>query len=148
MSTTESTDTSPGVTSMSAAAGWFVEQPTLPRHESLKMWSEDLTGFLERLIPAVEVLAGSLPEDDVSARAAMVGVGEAHRRLREPGAAGLNGETERVRRLARSVMALCDHHVNLSGTSRPLSVCAGHVPDGRHVRTVENQSHSVQTEVK
>ncbi|MFE4575798.1 DUF6415 family natural product biosynthesis protein [Streptomyces chartreusis] len=100
---------------MRAAASWFVGQPT--RHESLKIWSKDLTDYLERLIPAVKELAGIGPADDISAMVAMGGVGEAERRLYEPGAAGLRGETERVRRLARSVIALCDHHVNLSGSS-------------------------------
>lgn len=113
MSTTESTDTSPGVISMRAAASWFVDQPTLPRHESLKIWSTDLTSYLELLIPTVNELAG-IGSADAAAMAAMAGIGEAERRLHEPGAAGLRGETERVRRLARSVIALCDHHVNLS----------------------------------
>ncbi|MFJ1869980.1 DUF6415 family natural product biosynthesis protein [Streptomyces chartreusis] len=117
MSTTESTNTAPGVISMRAAASWFVDQPTLLRHESLKIWSTDLTDYLERLIPAVRELAGIGPADDAVAMVAMGGVGEAERRLYEPGAAGLRGETERVRRLARSVIALCDHHESLIGSS-------------------------------
>ncbi|MGC9541560.1 DUF6415 family natural product biosynthesis protein [Streptomyces sp. UG1] len=51
----------------------------------------------------------------------MAGVGEARRRLHEPEAAGLLGEVERVKRLARSVVALCDHHDALR--ARP---CAWH----------------------
>ncbi|MFF0792091.1 DUF6415 family natural product biosynthesis protein [Streptomyces spiralis] len=59
-----------------------------------------------------------LPSDDVPARAALAGVGEAHRWLGEPEAAGLRGEVERVKRLARCVIALSDHCDALSGLRR------------------------------
>ncbi|MFE4576336.1 DUF6415 family natural product biosynthesis protein [Streptomyces chartreusis] len=47
-------------------------------------------------------------------RVASVAVREARARLHEPEAAGLHGETERVKRLARSVVLLCDQHAALS----------------------------------
>ncbi|NEA64725.1 DUF6415 family natural product biosynthesis protein [Streptomyces sp. SID12488] len=46
---------------------------------------------------------------------APAGVGEARCRLDEIERAGLTGEFERVKRLARSVVALCGHHQNLTG---------------------------------
>ncbi|WP_306192228.1 MULTISPECIES: DUF6415 family natural product biosynthesis protein [unclassified Streptomyces] len=48
-------------------------------------------------------------------KVALAGVGEVRRRLGEPEAAGLHGEVNRVKRLARSVIALCGHLDALSG---------------------------------
>ncbi|MFJ9752950.1 DUF6415 family natural product biosynthesis protein [Streptomyces chartreusis] len=118
---------------MRAAAAWFLDQRTLPRHESLKLWSKDLTDFVEHLAFAVDRLAASLPVSDAPGRVAMVGVGEARRRLDEPEAAGLNGETERVKRLARSVVALCDHHDALAG-ARMCLACDKPIEDGHETR--------------
>ncbi|MFJ4365046.1 DUF6415 family natural product biosynthesis protein [Streptomyces chartreusis] len=131
----------PSTASTRAAATWFLDQPTLPRHEQLKLWSSDLTDFVEHLAAAIEQLAASLPLSDVPARVAMVGVGEARRRLHEPEAAGLNGETERVKRLARSVVALCDHHDALSG-ARMCLACDGPFDDGRPTVPYEHASPS------
>lgn len=121
----------PNPTAMRAAAAWFLDQRMLPRHEVLKLWSEDLSGFIEQLLPQIEVLAVSLPPSDVPARVAMAGAGEARRRLREPQAAGLTGETERVKRLARSVVALCDHIETLDGTRRMCLACDKPIEDGQ-----------------
>lgn len=120
----------PGPTAMRAAAAWFLDQRTLPRHEVLKLWSEDLTGFIEQLMPMVESLAERLPPSDVPAQVAMAGVGEARRRLYKPQAAGLNGETDRVKRLARSVVALCDHHSALTG-ARTCLACDKQIDEGQ-----------------
>ncbi|KUN91907.1 DUF6415 family natural product biosynthesis protein [Streptomyces caeruleatus] len=128
--TQEQTDCSaPTTATMRAAATWFLDQPTLPRHESLKLWHQDLGGFLRHLMPAIEALAADLPENDVPARVAMVGVGEARRRLHEPEAAGLLGEAQRVQRMARSVVALCDHHDALAGMRMCLA-CDKPIEDG------------------
>lgn len=105
----------PSTASMRAAAAWFLNQSRLPDHGMLKVWAVDLGDFLEHLVSALAQFAAKLPPGDVPARVAMVGVGEARRRLDEPDAAGLRGEAERVRRLARSVVALCDHHDALTG---------------------------------
>ncbi|WP_405586011.1 DUF6415 family natural product biosynthesis protein [Streptomyces sp. NBC_01092] len=114
----EEADThAPSPAAMRAAVSWFLDQRTLPRHETLKLWRQDLDSFLRQLIPAVEELAVSLPPSDVPGRVALAGVGEAKRRLDEPEAAGLHGETERVKRLARSVVSLCDHHATLTDLS-------------------------------
>ncbi|MFB6938766.1 DUF6415 family natural product biosynthesis protein [Streptomyces chartreusis] len=111
----EDTDTpARGPAAMRAAVSWFLDQRTLPRHETLKLWDQDLAGFLRQLIPAIEALAASLPPGDVSVRVASVAVREATARLHEPEEAGLHGETERVKRLARSVVLLCDQHISLA----------------------------------
>ncbi|MGW4042918.1 DUF6415 family natural product biosynthesis protein [Streptomyces sp. NPDC004721] len=99
---------------MRAAASWFLDQQTLPRHGEVTLFSGDFGRYLEELIEQVRQLAGQLSDDDAPARVALAGVGEARRRLDEPEAAGLNGEVARVKRLARSVMALCDHYEALT----------------------------------
>ncbi|GAB2880689.1 hypothetical protein GCM10027074_56190 [Streptomyces deserti] len=110
------TDAPPTSTSaMRAAATWFFDQPTLPRHQSTKLFSQDFHDFLDQLIPRIEKLTAAGPEDDVPAQVALAGVAEARRRMDEPEAAGLRGEVERVKRLARSVVALCDHYDALTG---------------------------------
>ena len=136
-----SAETPRSTSTMRTAATWFLDQTTLPRHEELAVWSRDLTAFLEQLMPRLEERAAKLPANDVPARVAMVGVGEARRRLYEKGAAGLHGETERVRRLARSVVALCDHHDTLSGASMCLA-CDKPIDDGRPTMPYEHASPS------
>ncbi|RSN13727.1 hypothetical protein DMH25_08010 [Streptomyces sp. WAC 01325] len=131
---------------MRAAAAWFLDQRTLPRHETLKLWSKDLSDFLEHLASEIEQRAAALPKADVPARVAMVGVGEARRRLDEPQAAGLLGETERVKRLARSVVALCDHHDALTG-ARMCLACDKPLGDGRPTLPYEQVSPSGSAKV-
>ncbi|WP_405584434.1 DUF6415 family natural product biosynthesis protein [Streptomyces sp. NBC_01092] len=131
---------------MRAAATWLLDQRTLPRHESLKLWSTDLGTFLEHLTSEIEQLAANLPMSDVPGRVAMVGVGEARRRLDQPEAAGLHGETERVKRLARSVMALCDHHDALTG-ARMCLACDKPLDDGRPTQPYEQGSPSGDAKV-
>ncbi|MGC9541561.1 DUF6415 family natural product biosynthesis protein [Streptomyces sp. UG1] len=55
--TREETDAMPGTVSMRASATWFLDQDTLPRHESAKLYHRDLKAFAEHLIPKVEQLA-------------------------------------------------------------------------------------------
>jgi hypothetical protein len=98
-----------------AAASWFLDQKTLLRHGTVKAFEADFRQTLAQLMPRVEQLAATLPVDDVTGNVALAGVGEARRRLVEPEAAGLHGEVERVKRLARSVIALCAHVDALSG---------------------------------
>ncbi|MFB7595779.1 DUF6415 family natural product biosynthesis protein [Streptomyces sp. NPDC056160] len=98
-----------------AAASWFLDQLTLPRHGTVKAFEADFRQTLEQLVPRIEQLAADLPADDVPRKVALAGVEEARWRLVEPGAAGLQGEVERVKRLARSVISLCGHFDALSG---------------------------------
>ncbi|MFD7281626.1 DUF6415 family natural product biosynthesis protein [Streptomyces sp. NPDC059862] len=106
---------------MRAQATWFLDQRTLLRHQTVKGFGQDFRGYLGQLIPRIGQLADVLPPDDVPARVALVGVGVARRRLGEEGAAGLYGEVERVKRLARSVVALCDHYDALTGLAMCLA---------------------------
>ncbi|WP_244313459.1 DUF6415 family natural product biosynthesis protein [Streptomyces zinciresistens] len=126
---------------MRAAAAWFLDQRTLPRHENLRLWSADLTAFLEHLIHETGLLAAGLPPYDVPGRVAMVCVDEARLRLSMPEAAGLNGETQRVRCLARSVVALCDHYDTLTG-ARMCLACDKPLDDGRPVVPYETEGPS------
>ncbi|OUD04361.1 DUF6415 family natural product biosynthesis protein [Streptomyces swartbergensis] len=105
----------PSITAMRAQAGWFLDQRTLPRHQTTKLMGQDCHGFLEHLIAQVERLASERPKDDVPANVALAAVNEAQIRMNEPEAAGLQGEVERVQRLARSVLSLADHHDHLTG---------------------------------
>lgn len=122
-------------TSMRAAATWFLDQPTPPRPESLKLFARDFRRFLRLLVPCVERLTGECPEDDVPAKVALAGVGEARRRLAEIDSTGLVVEVdvevkaERVRRLARSVISLCDHFDALTGVTMCLT-CDKRIADG------------------
>ncbi|MFI8093890.1 DUF6415 family natural product biosynthesis protein [Streptomyces sp. NPDC086080] len=107
----QDTETTPaGLGSMRAAASWFIDRPTLPRHGDVTRFALDFHRYLQRLMPHIEELAARLDSDDIPAKAALAGVGEARRRLIEPEAVGLNGEVTRVKRLARSVLVLCDHY--------------------------------------
>ncbi|MEV1063512.1 DUF6415 family natural product biosynthesis protein [Streptomyces sp. NPDC050263] len=102
--------------SMRAAASWFLGQETLPRHQTVKLFGDDFRDFLEDLIPQVEELAASRGKDDVPAMVALAGAHEARRRLSVAERPGLRGEVERVKRLARSVLALRAHYDALTGT--------------------------------
>ncbi|MFD7408389.1 DUF6415 family natural product biosynthesis protein [Streptomyces sp. NPDC059866] len=97
-----------------AAATWLLDQRTVPRHQSVKLFSQGFHNYLGQLIPRIGQLAEVLPPDDVP-RVALAGVGEARRRLEEPESVGLHGEVDRVRRLARSIVAPCDHFDTLTG---------------------------------
>lgn len=136
----------PSTASMRAAAAWFLNQSRLPDHGMLKVWAVDLGDFLEHLVSALAQFAAKLPPGDVPARVAMVGVGEARRRLDEPDTAGLRGEAERVRRLARSVVALCDHHDALTG-ARMCLACDMPLEDGRPTVLYEQVSPSGDAKV-
>ena len=105
-----------------ARANAFLNSPTLPRYETVLHEAHVFYGDLCKLIPAVEKLTGGCDEDDVRAKVALAGVGEARRRSYEIERAGLSDEFERVKRLARSVVALCDHYATLTGTAMCL-VC-------------------------
>lgn len=110
-----------GTVSMRAAVTWLLDQSTLLGRESLKLFDQDFRLFLSLVIPHIERLADGRPEDDVTATVALAGVGEARRRLIETESTGLTGEFERVKRLARSVVALCDHFDALSGITMCLA---------------------------
>ncbi|MEV0633797.1 DUF6415 family natural product biosynthesis protein [Streptomyces sp. NPDC050619] len=120
--THDETETSSSTTAlMCAEATWFLDQASLPRHQTVKLFSQDFQRYLEQLIPQIEQLTERLPEDDAPAKVASAAVSEACRRVGEPESAGLYGEVERVKRLARSVLALCDHYDTLTGITMCLA---------------------------
>ncbi|MFH8223339.1 DUF6415 family natural product biosynthesis protein [Streptomyces sp. NPDC018057] len=98
-----------------AAAAWFLDQRTLPRHGTVRAFEDGFRRTLGELIPRVERFAAALPADDVCAKVAQDALAEAHRRLDEEETAGLRDEVVRVRRIAKSVLALCAHHDVLAG---------------------------------
>lgn len=106
-------------TMRTAAAKLLGENAPLPRYEDVQTLTLLYRGNLMLLIPEVETLTGRLPHDDTPAKVALAGIGEARRRLDEIPTAtqkvGLVSEVKRAQRLARSVLALCDHYENLTG---------------------------------
>ncbi|MFC8660798.1 DUF6415 family natural product biosynthesis protein [Streptomyces sp. NPDC057199] len=104
------------------AAVLLDEGAPLIRYEDLKAAEHRYRVNLAWLIREVDAAMRQRPEDDVQAKVAMAGMSEAHRRLEEIEAVGLAGEVRRVRRLARSVLSLCDHHGTLTGL-RMCAVC-------------------------
>ncbi|MET9964448.1 DUF6415 family natural product biosynthesis protein [Streptomyces sp. NPDC006356] len=112
-----------GTVSMRAAATWLLDQSTPLGRETSKLFDQDFRLFLSLVIPHIEQLTGGRTDtkDNATAKGALAGVGEARRRLSETESACLTAEFARVKRLARSVVALCDHFDALSGiTVRPV----------------------------
>ncbi|MFB8777201.1 DUF6415 family natural product biosynthesis protein [Streptomyces broussonetiae] len=88
--------------------------PELLPLEELKDLVLQMRGYAVVSIPEVEAAAYRQSEDDIPRACALACVGEARRLLRQ----GASDETQpayvaHVRRLARSVNALCDHRENL-----------------------------------
>ncbi|MET7776349.1 DUF6415 family natural product biosynthesis protein [Streptomyces mirabilis] len=90
-------------------------EPVLPRYERVQHLAFTYRGSILLLIPIVEKLSHDLPGDEIRGRCALAGIGEARRRLDEIEAVGLAGEVRRIQRLARAVLALCDHYDSLTG---------------------------------
>jgi hypothetical protein len=77
--------------------------------------TEALSGYMNLLIPEVEKLAGGLPREDVPRYCALACVGEAHGKLRAQPGMGPGADVAYARKLARSLIALCDHFESLTG---------------------------------
>ncbi|MFI5796114.1 DUF6415 family natural product biosynthesis protein [Streptomyces sp. NPDC051677] len=134
------TDASPiAAASMRAAATWFLAQTVLPSHQTVKLFAQDFTTFLDHLIPQTEQLAAGRAGDDAQAMVARAGLAEARRRLGIAERPGLNGEVERVKRLARSVLALRDHYDTLTGV-RMCVACDQAIEDGEEAVPYERAS--------
>ncbi|WP_405950653.1 DUF6415 family natural product biosynthesis protein [Streptomyces prunicolor] len=135
-------EASPDIARMRADAVEFLDVCVpLPRYEDVQNAAADCHRNLLKLIPEVEQLAGRLPDDDIPAKVAEAGVVEARRRLYEIEAVGLDGEVKRVQRLARSVLALCDHHDSLTGLTMCL-VCDDPIQDGEESQPYDKVSSS------
>ncbi|MEU1694979.1 DUF6415 family natural product biosynthesis protein [Streptomyces hirsutus] len=130
-----------GSVSLRAAATWFIDRTTLPRHGDTVRFGQDFARCVAELIPQVEYLAGQRDTDDVPARAALAEVGEARCRLDEPEAVGLAGEVERVKQLARSVCALYGHYDTLT-QARLCLACRLPIEDGEDSRPYDRAGPS------
>lgn len=115
-------------TMRTAAADFIRAAEVLQRREHLQRHSTELSRDLWTLIDRIGQLAARRPTETV-ANVAMAGVAEAQRRLEAIEARGLHGEQERVKRLARSMLALCDHYETLSGLAMCL-VCDKPIVNG------------------
>lgn len=98
-----------------AAAAGYLNGDVLPRYEIIKCLSAELRRRAWTLIKEIEGIASVRP-DEMVVKVALAAVEGAQGRLSEIEHAGLLGEHERVQRLARSVLALCDHFEALTGT--------------------------------
>ncbi|MET9762076.1 DUF6415 family natural product biosynthesis protein [Streptomyces sp. NPDC006372] len=83
-----------------------------PAGEELDTLTAALRGHIELLVPEVERAARRLPENAPTRSSALACVGEASSKLRAPelGFAVLAGSVMYARRLARVLVALCDHY--------------------------------------
>lgn len=91
----------------------FDAKPISPEDlETLRIAMRSQIGLL---IPAVQGLAAGFPKGDIHREYALAGVREAGMRLRLGVGGGSPVRMSVSMRLARSVVALCDHYKNLGG---------------------------------
>lgn len=84
--------------------------------EDVDSMTQALRGMLMLAVPEVTAAAGRLPKGDIPRVCALVGIEEATRRLgMESRIHTPQAALRHAQRLARSVMALTDHYVNLRG---------------------------------
>ncbi|MCX4860783.1 DUF6415 family natural product biosynthesis protein [Streptomyces canus] len=109
-------DDPPDIATMRSTADRILASEAKPiSPEDLETLRIDMRGQLELLIPAVQGLAAGFPEGDIPRECALAGAREAGMRLRL-GAGGSSPVRMSVSmKLARSVVALCDHYENLGG---------------------------------
>ncbi|XUL89723.1 DUF6415 family natural product biosynthesis protein [Streptomyces galilaeus] len=108
----------PDVNTMRASARpLLAEHAEPPAADELATAISALRGHLEVLIPDVGQLAGRQPKNDIPRACALACCGEARMRLRLGDGETPAVRTAAARRLARSVMALCDHYENLGGVT-------------------------------
>ncbi|WP_019066184.1 DUF6415 family natural product biosynthesis protein [Streptomyces hokutonensis] len=93
----------------------LTEDAEPPAADELSTLTARLRGHIVVAVPDVETLAWALPEDDVPRACALACCGEARMRLRLGDGGTLAVRVASARRLARSVLALCDHYENLGG---------------------------------
>ncbi|MEU6371240.1 DUF6415 family natural product biosynthesis protein [Streptomyces sp. NPDC046931] len=97
--------------------------------EKLAWLTSLMRGHIQLIIPEIEQAAGKLPEDDVPRYCALACIGEARAKLRTTADAGPHRAAAHARKLARSLMALCDHYEALTGVAMCL-VCDKPIRDG------------------
>lgn len=87
----------------------------IPRYDELVSTSNRLRGHIEQLIPAVENLAGPLPDEDTARLSAAAAIENAQVRLTASAGSGLMSTMRHTRSLARELHSLCDHYATLTG---------------------------------
>lgn len=80
-----------------------------------------LRGHLQLIIPEVEQAATQMPVDDVLRYCALACVGEARGKVSATRGLGAYDAAVYARRLARSLLAMCDHYEALAGKRRCLA---------------------------
>lgn len=109
-------DDPPDIPTMRSTADRILALDAKPINpEDLETLRINMRGQLELLIHAVQGLAAGFPKGDIARECALAGAREAGMRLRL-GAGGSSPVRMSVSmKLARSVVALCDHYENLGG---------------------------------
>ncbi|MFJ9628110.1 DUF6415 family natural product biosynthesis protein [Streptomyces sp. NPDC101175] len=93
----------------------LVEDPEPLAADELSTVISALRGHIAVLVPDVGQLAVRLPKDDIPRACALACCGEARMRMRLDDGDTPDIRTAAAQRLARSVLALCDHYENLGG---------------------------------
>ncbi|MEV2195527.1 DUF6415 family natural product biosynthesis protein [Streptomyces phaeochromogenes] len=102
-----------------------------PSTDELDTLTRTLRGHVELLAPEVEQVARRLDKESIPRYCALACVEEVRGKLGAQPRPGLGGAAAYARRLARVLIALCDHHDNLPGEPPK-----GAEPDGSHSRTL------------
>ncbi|MFE6337276.1 DUF6415 family natural product biosynthesis protein [Streptomyces sp. NPDC057798] len=100
-----------------------------------------LCGHMQLLIPEIEQAAARLPADDIPRYCALVSVGEARRKLAARPGLRPYDTVAHVRRLGRSLLALCDHYEALTGLRMCLA-CDQPLTPGEPTRLFDQGSQS------
>ncbi|MFF9034344.1 DUF6415 family natural product biosynthesis protein [Streptomyces sp. NPDC014892] len=109
-------DDPPDIATMRSTADRILASDAKPvSPEGLETLRIAMRGQIELLIPVVQCLAAGFPKGDIPRECALAGAREASARL-QLGADGSSPARMSVSmKLARSVVALCDHYENLDG---------------------------------
>lgn len=122
--------------------------------EEFEKWETltlQLRGHIMVAVPEVETVVAALPEDGVARACALFCVGEARLRLSAQPGPILSARIAHAQRLARSVIALCDHYENgdhqcPSGPERAAYLrMLLHCPGCRDCRTVDDNGEAIGT---
>ncbi|WP_338683280.1 DUF6415 family natural product biosynthesis protein [Streptomyces acidiscabies] len=96
----------PTVHAVRAEAGWFLEQQSPPRHQTVAGFGRDFAACIAELIPRVERAA----REQGRAETVSAVVADARRQLGVSPQPGLVGEVTRVKGLAQCVVALGEYY--------------------------------------
>ncbi|MEV0170404.1 DUF6415 family natural product biosynthesis protein [Streptomyces sp. NPDC050803] len=100
-----------------------------------------LRGHMELIIPEVEQAAVRAPADGVPRYCALASLGEARRKLGAVRGTGAYDAVVYARKLARSLLALCDHYETLTGVRMCLA-CGQPLKDGEETLPYDKVSPS------